>query len=101
MKTTENLMLDYIYHQSPLALRIIDKSYHVIDINKEFLNILRSVTGINYRKEEVLGKKCFQLIGKDEPCEECLIHQLFMGDNISNRQKTSSALNGRTYSIIS
>ncbi len=70
-KEAEKLM-NLIYNEFPDPACVIDKNFEILSVNKTFLKI------IGKRKKEVIGKKCYEISkGRETPCEDCSIIEIF------------------------
>ena len=55
----------------PDVLGIQDTNHNIIKYNKAGYNFL------NITPEEAIGKKCYELIGRNKPCENCATSKVY------------------------
>jgi len=67
-----SILLETIVDNIPDILGVQDMEHNIIRYNAAGHKLL-NLTG-----KEIEGKKCFQLIGCDEPCESCTISQAYL-----------------------
>ena len=71
-------------------VRVVDRDNSVIFINRSMEEGLRV--------EDLSGKKCYELLGKDSPCENCTTRKaVFKGQT----QKKEEIFNNRIFSVMS
>jgi len=70
-------------------VRVLDRDNNIIYINKAMAEGLGDYP---------IGKKCYNVLGKDEPCENCISRQaVFKG----HPHEKEEIINGRTFSVMS
>ncbi|GAB4314311.1 MAG: hypothetical protein Kow00127_05550 [Bacteroidales bacterium] len=78
------------------GLRIVDKTGTIIKANDTFLKM----TGL--KREEVVGKKCFEVIhDKDCGTEKCTIKRIMSGEDHIEHDTILRVVNGREIPVIS
>jgi|LSQX01.2.fsa_nt_gb sigma-B regulation protein RsbU (phosphoserine phosphatase) len=71
-------------------VRVVDRNNSVIFMNRSMEEGLKI--------EELAGKKCYELLGRDIPCENCITRKVvFEGKTF----KKEEVCNNRTYSVMS
>jgi two-component system, sporulation sensor kinase E len=92
-------LLGQIYNGLPFAMRVLDTNYVIIDINQEFVDILSGITNQTLNRDKVVGKICYEVIGNTQPCEGCMLGNVFSVNSIKERIKPVTMLGGRTFKV--
>jgi two-component system, cell cycle sensor histidine kinase and response regulator CckA len=66
-----SLLLETVLNAIPDIIGVQDMNHRIIRFNKAGYEFFGKP------QEEVIGKRCFELIGQQAPCDMCVMHQLF------------------------
>jgi two-component system, cell cycle sensor histidine kinase and response regulator CckA len=66
-----SLLLETVLNAIPDIIGVQDINHRIIRFNKAGYEFFGKP------QEEVIGKRCFELIGQQAPCDKCVMHQLF------------------------
>ena len=80
-------LLETLFDSVPDVIGIQDKEHNIIRYNKAGYDFL------NMSPEQVIGKKCYELIGCELPCEECATSVVFETKNPSKTERYDDKLN--------
>ncbi len=83
---------------SPIIGDILDGMYdwvRVVDIDNNILYMNRAMT--EDLGEQALSKKCFEMLGRTEPCEDCVSRKAIL-EGISGEKEEK--INDRTFSVM-
>ncbi|MFP4655055.1 MAG: PAS domain S-box protein [Methanohalobium sp.] len=80
-KSDNSIPFGAIFDSIPDIIGIQDTNHEIICYNKAGYDFFKTSL------EEVEGKKCFEIIGKDEPCEICATSKVYKTKNVSHVQK--------------
>lgn len=84
-----NNMIENIINGMYDWVRVIDLDNNLVYINKAMSKFL---------KGDVIGKKCYQAIGRDAPCENCVSRSAVLDGKPQHKEEVIS---GHTYSVMS
>lgn len=88
-KTNFGDMIEHIINGMYDWVRVIDLDDNIVFVNKAMSEAL---------KGNLIGKKCYNAIGRDTPCENCVSRSAFLN---GTPQLKEEIILGRTYSIMS
>jgi PAS domain S-box-containing protein len=71
-------MLESTMNAIPDAIGVLDNNYNVISYNEAGYNLL------NISPDEVYGKKCYELIHRDSPCNPCAVRESYRTKQIEH-----------------
>lgn len=93
------VITDSIEKRNPLIEDILDDMYdwvRVVDFDNNILYMNRAMT--EDLGELTPGKKCFELIGRSEPCENCVSRKAMLEGVPEEKEEK---INDRTFSVMS
>ncbi len=91
-------LLEALFDAIPDVIGIQDPEHHVVRYNRAGYEFLRQTP------DGVAGCRCYELIGKDRPCEECATSEVYQTLRPARREKFIAAmdvwLDCRAYPIL-
>lgn len=76
----EHLILDSLFDTLPAGIGIFDNNYNIIRFNPVAVQIYQA------EGKDIVGKKCYSLVGRTEPCAGCLTTEVYKTQKIMRKE---------------